>query len=149
LQDRFGDACLAIIEPTALAQFDESDCLRVAIELRLPIRLSDNLRIPIDLLAPNPVPESSFLRFQIQTVRDLLEDGDTMPFTVEDDPFDAEFGPPYFALFGIGHAGITEHIANRRTYSETVSLAQKLAPKVEFPAQPVFFARATETPNCG
>jgi len=149
LQDKFGDACLAVISPTALAQFDEADCLRVAIGLRLPIRLSENLRIPIDLQALNPVPESSFLRFRIQTVRDLLEDGDSTPFTAGDDPFDEEFGPPYFALFGVGHEGIPEHIADRRTYAEVVSLAQKLAPNVEFPIQPVFIARATGTPSCG
>jgi hypothetical protein len=140
LQDRFGEVCIAVLVPTALAQFDESDCLRIAIWLKLPIRLSENLRIPIDLQAPNPVRESSFLRFRIQTVRDLLEDGDTMPFTAEDDPFDEEFGPPYFALFGVGHEGITEHIADRRTYSKAVSLAQKLAPGIAFPEAPLFRA---------
>jgi hypothetical protein len=138
LEDKFGAACLAVILPSALAQFDETDCLRVAIGLRLPITLDDNLPLPIDLLAPNPVPGSQFREFRIQTVRNSLEDGDATPFTAADDPFDEEFGSPYFGLYGVGESGLLEHVADRNTFSDVVSLAQKLAPGVQFPLQPVF-----------
>jgi len=150
LEDRFGEACLTTILPTALADFDESDCLRIAIRLRLPIGLSDKLRIPIDLRASNPVPESSFLQFRIQTVRCLIEDNDTVPFTSEDEPFDDEFGPPYFGLYGVDREGLIEHIADRGTYSEAVSLIQKLAPGVAFPSVPTFRSpdKTSGSPDC-
>jgi hypothetical protein len=35
-------------------------------------------------------------------------------------------------LSGVNEDGTVEHIADRRTYSEILSLAKKLAPKVEF-----------------
>ena len=38
MEDKFGDTCLESILPSALAEFDDSDCLRVALRLRLPIR---------------------------------------------------------------------------------------------------------------
>lgn len=136
LQDRFGNACLADLFPTKLAVFDEPDCLRVALHLRLPVRLDDNLPLPILLRAPNPVTGSVFREIQIQTVRDSIEDGDAVPFTSDDDPFDEEFGPPYFGLYGIGEDGRLEHIADRQTYSQMLSLAQKLAPGVAFPTTP-------------
>jgi hypothetical protein len=150
LEDRFGAACLSVIVPTALAQFDESDCLCVAMRLGLPVRLSEGLRIPIDLHAPNPVTESSFFQFRIQTVRCMIEDDDTVPFTASDDPFDEEFGPPFFSLSGADRDGRLEHIADRRTYSEALSLAQKLAPGVAFPAAPTFRSadRAHNPPSC-
>ena len=37
LQDQFAQACLAAMFPTALAEFNEQDCLRVALYLRLPL----------------------------------------------------------------------------------------------------------------
>ncbi len=142
LEDKFGDACLAVILPDALAQFDETDCLRVAIGLRLPITLDDNLPLPIGVLAPNPTPGSPFREFRIQTVRNSLEDGDVVPFTAADDPFEEEFGSPYFGLYGVGEDGLLEHIADRQTYPEAVSLAEKLAPGVVFPRAPVFIPAA-------
>jgi hypothetical protein len=38
LEDRFGDACLGLRDPDWLAGFDEDDCLRIAYQLRLPMR---------------------------------------------------------------------------------------------------------------
>lgn len=38
LKDRFGDACLDLLEPDSLAGFDEDYCLRIAYQLRLPMR---------------------------------------------------------------------------------------------------------------
>lgn len=37
LQDRFGEACLAVVPPTTLESFNEFDCLRVALRLRFPV----------------------------------------------------------------------------------------------------------------
>lgn len=137
LEEQFGDACLADLLPTSLNVFDETDCLRVALRLRLPIRLDEKLPLPILVRAPNPVVGSVFREIQIQTVRNSIEDEDASPFTSEDDPFDEQFGPPYFALYGIAEDGLLEYIADRQTYSQILSLAQKLFPSV-FSNAPTF-----------
>ncbi len=141
LEDKFGETCLAIFSPGNLAQFDDSDCLRVAMSMRLPVILDDKLPVPIDVTALNPASGSPFRKFRIQTVRDSIEDGDTKPYSVDDEPFDEEFGRPYFGLYGVGDGGKVEHIADRKTYSEAVRLAEKLAPGVAFPNSPTFVSR--------
>jgi hypothetical protein len=125
LEDKFGEACLATLAPDSLGQFDDSDCLRVAMRLR----------------SSNPTPDSGFREFRIQTLRSLIEDGDAVPFTADDEPFDDEFGHPYFGLYGVDKDGLLEHIADRKTYSEAVRLAEKLAPGVAFPNSPAFISR--------
>lgn len=140
MEDKFGDACLECILPSTLAEFDADVCLRVALRLRLPIRADDTLRVPVDVRAPNPTAGSEFLEFRIRTVRDDLEADEVAPFTTDDDAFDEEFGPPYFALYGVGEDGLLEHIANRRTYSDALGLARNLAPGVTFPVKPICFA---------
>ncbi|MDD5261841.1 MAG: hypothetical protein PHD76_08335 [Methylacidiphilales bacterium] len=45
LEDKFGEGCLAMLSPDSLAQFNDSDCLRVAMRLRLPIKLNDKLPV--------------------------------------------------------------------------------------------------------
>jgi len=137
LEGKFGAACVNAMGAENLCNFDDSDCLRVALSLRLPVRLCDGLHIPIDLTAANPVPNSPFPAFRIQTVRELAEDHFCEAFTLDDDPFDDNFGPPHFALYGVGTDGLIEHIADRRTYSEALILAQKIAPGVLFPSNPV------------
>ena len=137
VEDRFGEACLESILPSALAAFDDSDCLRVALRLRLPIHADEKLRLPVDVRAPNPIGGSDFREFRIQTVRDHLDDGRVTPFTTDDDPFDEDFGPPYFALYGVGDDGLLEHIADREAYSDALNLAQKLAPGVVLPLKPI------------
>lgn len=67
-------------------------------------------------------------------MRDALDDEITEPFTLDDEPFDENFGAPYFGLYGVDAGGVLEHIADRRTYAESVSLAQKLAPGIVFGA---------------
>lgn len=136
MQDDFGEACMKMIRPMDLMRFDDIDCLRVALELKLPLKLSEGLRVPVDVHVTNPIPSSSFQQFRIQTVRDHLEDGDAHPFCVGDEPFDGEFGAPYFALFGVDIHGILEHIADRRTYAEVTALVRKLIPDVHFPEFP-------------
>jgi hypothetical protein len=140
LEDRFGEVCSAVLSDD-LAQFDDSDCLRVAMRLRLPIILDDKLPVPIDVTALNPVLGSPFREFRIQTVRDLIEDGDAIPYSADDEPFDEEFGPPYFSLYGVDEDGLLEQIADRKTYSEAMHLAEKLALGVAFPNSPTCVSR--------
>ncbi len=139
LEDRFGDACLASVVPSALAHFDDTDCLRVALRLRLPIQADDQLRVPVNVRALNPVAGSAFREFLIQTVRDDFDGGGVAPFTLDDDPFDEAFGSPYFGLYGVEEDGVVEHIGNRESYSAALSLAQKLVPGLAFPIKPICF----------
>jgi hypothetical protein len=136
LKDRFGETCLRVLLPSSLDHFDDDDCLRIALLLRLPVRVRDHLRVPVDIVADNPVSGSPFHAFRILTVRDRLEEDDTEPFTSDDEPFDEEWGIPYFALYGVGADGLREHIADRRTYAEAADLAQKLAPGLRLPVGP-------------
>lgn len=39
MEDRFGEACLALVLPSRLDRFDETDCLSIALTMRLPIKL--------------------------------------------------------------------------------------------------------------
>ncbi len=144
LEDKFGQACLARILPNALPQFNESDCLWIALHLRLPVMLNDAMPIPIDVTAPNPIAGTGFREFRIQTVRNLLEDGEVVPFVADDDPFDEEFGERYFGLYGVGEDGRLEHIADRKTYGEVFTLVQKLAPGIAFPNKPNFSPSRSE-----
>ena len=54
--NRFG-----LLEPGALAGFDEEDCLRVAYDLRLPLRGDGSLCLPFDVRAANPIADSACL----------------------------------------------------------------------------------------
>jgi len=100
--------------------------------------LDDKLTIPVDVIAPNPIGGTGFREFRIQTVRDSLEDGDTVLFVADDDPFDEEFGERYFGLYGVSEDGKLEHIADRKTYGEALILARKLAPEIAFPDKLTF-----------
>jgi len=133
LEDRFGDACVELVGAGGLVRFEDRDCLRVALRLRLPVSCSAAVIVPLKLEADNPVHGSVFRRFRIQTVRCTpVEDG-AVPMPVDDDPFDEEYGPPFFELHGIGVDCRLEHIADRRTYAEACELALKLAPGIAFP----------------
>jgi hypothetical protein len=138
LEDRFGEACLDLLPPTSLARFDESDCLRAALRLKLPVNIDSKLPVPFDLTLPNPVVNAGFREFKIQTIRDSSEDRIAVPFVAGDEPFDEEFGIPYFGVYGIDADGKLEHIADRRTFLEARDLVQKLAPGIEFPSAPTF-----------
>lgn len=133
LEDKFGKICLEVMLPTGLNAFDDSDCLRVAMRLHLPIIPNGMIPVPFDATATNPTPNSSFQKFRIQTVRNANEDNDVMPYTLDDEPFDDNFGQPYFGLYGVCEDGILEHIADRKTYLEILSVAKKLAPGIDFP----------------
>lgn len=139
LADKFGEAYLALLLPDSLAGFDEDDCMRIAFYLRLPLRADGSLCLPVDVRSANPIDGSEFKAFRIQTVRDILADSGVVPFTENGDPFDEEFGAPYFGIYGVGDDGLMEHIADRGTYLEALSLTRKLAPGIELPEEPVCF----------
>lgn len=138
LEDKFGEACLALLFPSELAQFDEGDCLWVALRLKLPVFLDDKLPIPLDVSARNPIDGTGFPEFRIQTMRNSVDDGEVIPFVSDDDPFDEAFGEHYFGLYGMRADGKLEHIADRKTYNEALDLARKLAPGIAFPNRPTF-----------
>jgi hypothetical protein len=54
LGKRFGSACLGVLVPTELAAFNEQDCLRVALRLKVPLSSGAKLPVPVDLTAQNP-----------------------------------------------------------------------------------------------
>jgi hypothetical protein len=141
LEDRFGTACLEVVAPDGLEEFDSSDCLRVALHLGLPVRAEDGLPVPVDVQAPNPVVGSEFQEFRIRTMRKEFEEQEAFPFTVSDDPFDEDFGAPYFAVYGVEEGGVLEHIADRKTYSAVLSLVRKLSPGVQLPLEPICISK--------
>ncbi len=138
LEDKFGAACVCVTGMETLHEFNERDCLRVSLHLRLPVRHSAGLPVPVDVTAANPIPNSPFPAFRIQTVRQVAEDDFCEAFTLSDDPFDDNFDPPHFALYGVGSDGLLEHIADRDTYAKTVTLARNLIPGITFPDTPPF-----------
>ena len=141
LEDRFGAACLEIMEADALAGFDADDCLRIAFKLRLPIRVDASLPLPLCVEASNPTAGAEFQRLRIQTVRrEWKEEGGVAAFTEDDDPFDENYSTPRCAIYGVAEGGL-EYIAERKTYAEARALLTKLLPGIGFPEEVVAFAR--------
>jgi hypothetical protein len=136
LEDKFGDAFLKVSFPTCLTEFDSVGCLRVAMVLRLPVRVIEGLPVPVNLTAANPLALSPFRHFQIRTVRRHNQDNDISQYTPSDEPDDDEFGAVFFGLYGLEQDGVAEHIADRDSYAEAVALAGKLAPGIQFPHAP-------------
>ncbi len=130
LEDNFGEACLQVMSLSVLHEFNESDCLRVAMKLKLPVQIDNNLPVPVDVKCSNPVLDSPFKQFRIQTERDEVGGNGSAIFTSADDPFDEDFGWPYFGLYGITQDEKAELITHRKTYGETVNLLRKLAPGI-------------------
>ncbi len=138
LEDRFGEAAVAVLGgPDSLLDFDAGSCLRVANRLRLPVRTDAGLPVAVNVTAENPAAGAAFGSFRIQTVRRSLFDDRVEAFTVDDDPFDNEWSPPYLSLFGVEVDDLLEHIADRATYSAAVKLARKLAPGIVFDPRPI------------
>jgi hypothetical protein len=136
LEDKFGDAFLKVSFPTCLTEFDSMGCLRVAMELALPVRVVDGLPVPVDLTSANPNPASPFRHFQIRTVRRHNQDNEIFQYTPRDEPDDEDFGAVFFGLYGLEVDGVAEHIADRDSYAQAVALAGKLAPGIQFPPTP-------------
>lgn len=141
LEDRFGAACLEVMDADSLAGFDGDDCLRIAFKLRLPLRVDGSLPLPVCVEAPNPLAGAGFQRLRVQTVRqDLDEDGGIVPFTEDDDPFDEDFGAPFFGIFGVDEDGLPKPIADRNTYQAARGLLEKLLPGMGFPEEVIAFS---------
>ena len=128
LEERFGKACLEMMNTRALASFDADDCLRVAFRLRLPIWENGELPIPINVVVDNSFAESAFKAFRIQTVRNLLAEPLVLPYTDSSDPFDENLGERYFGIYGIDEDGLLEHISDRGSYGLARELVLKLIP---------------------
>lgn len=132
IEHSFGAHCVFVVGVTNLLQFDDRSCLRIALRLGLPLKATEHLPVPMDASAPNPVVDSAFPTFRIQTVRRIAGTDSYEPFTVDDDPFDERFDAPEFALYGIAEDGLLEHIADRHSLRDAVDLAEKIAPGVRF-----------------
>lgn len=133
LGERFGETCVEYVTVDSFDDFDEADCLRVAMRMRLPIKLDTGLLVPLDVATENSMPNSTFRAFRIRTVRLMTEDDEVTGFGMDDDPDDVRFGPPFCGLYGVGKDGLMEHIADRRNYMEAVVLAEKLGIGAGFP----------------
>lgn len=142
LDERFGAVCLEIMEADRLAGFDAEDCLRVAFKLRLPMWVDGSLPLPFCVEAPNPHDGAGFQRLRIQTVRlGLDEDGGAEAYTEDDDPFDENYGTPFFGIYGVDENGLLDSIAKVETYQEARGLLEKLLPGLGFPAEGIAFSR--------
>jgi hypothetical protein len=142
LQDRFGDACIEVMDAGSFGQFDADDCLRVALKLWLPIRVDGLLPLPVCVESPNPLMKAEFQTLRIQTVRqELDENGGMVPFTEDDDPFDENYEAPIYGIYGVRSDGCWEHIAFRKSYHEARALVTALLPGIDVPEQVVAFVR--------
>lgn len=137
MEDRFGTACVEVSDVWALAGFDKTDCLRIAQHLQLPLFYEEGPLLPLEVRARNPVAGSAFTELGIQTLRYSRLDEEDEPFRTGDDPWEEDCDPPCLALCGISAEGQWEPIARLATYREARSLAQKLAPGIDFPEKPV------------
>jgi hypothetical protein len=137
LEEHFGNACLDLRRPDELEMFDHTDCLRLALQLGLPVYGGGQYPVPLVVHARHPVAESNFKEFRIQTMRNGFGSSDVSPLTVEDNPFDTNFDSPFYALYGVDPEGLLEHIADRSSYGEIRKLAQNLAPGVAIPVRPI------------
>lgn len=141
LEDRFGEVCLETLNADSIGGFDSEDCLRIALRLRLPMGADGSLSLPISVEAPNPIAGAEFHRLRIQTIRrELDEVGDIATFAEGDDPFDENYGEPFFGVYGVRTDGRLEHIADRRTYHEARTLLTALLPGIDFPERVVAFS---------
>ena len=70
MEDRFGAACVEVMGAENLASFNDSDCLRVALRLRLPVKLSAGFCIYIETICQGPVPivsdENGYVVFETE-----------------------------------------------------------------------------------
>ncbi len=136
IADHFGAAWLSVADAYSLADFNNDDCLRVAWELCLPIRPVAGIILPVEVRAKNPNPHSPFVELRIQTTKTSVNGRDIQPFTACDELFNEESASPAYSLYGQLISGECEHIAERTSYKEIVTLAQKLIPEIHFPGTP-------------
>lgn len=141
LEDQFGSACLDTMRADALTGFDRDDCLRVALRLRLPLLADGSLPLPLCIEAPNPLARAAFKKLRIQTVRrELYKEGGMFPFTEADDPFNKNFGPPIYGIYGVGADDLLDHISDCESYASARKLLAKLLPGIGFPEEMTVFS---------
>lgn len=134
LQDRFGKTCLELFPPQFLFEFHEDDCLPIALALRVPVIVDDVLRVPMQITVKNPHDGSGFTAYRIATYRNLIEDNnEPCTFSVDCEPYDENYGDPYFRLSGLAGDQQEVPIADRATYAEVLALARKIAGHFSFP----------------
>ena len=136
LGDQFGPALLQTLDLAKLKSFEEGDCLRVATRLGLPLRLTADIVLPINIRALNPVANSVFKELQILAVRQCELDGSLVPLRLDDDA-DEHWGDVVFGLYGIRNDGLAEHISVRTNYASARDLAVALSPGIDFPEEPI------------
>lgn len=151
LEEQFGAACLKRVELEDLASFDEEDCPFIAMLLKLPLFYTDDpglpavafrqnqpSRLPLDLIAVNPVKGSEWKHWRIQTTWVPLIDQDTVEvMAYGDDPFDTEHMPVEISLYGIKADGLAEHVQDFDKYAQAVKFVRSVSPGVEFPSKPI------------
>jgi hypothetical protein len=137
LEDYFGAACLEVRSAESMTPFDESDCLKVAMELRLPVWVDDALPLALDVSGAHPMAFAAFRKLRIQTVRKCPATGEFEVFVPGDDPFYPEWNEPRYSLYGVDEEGRCEHIADRDTYQSARVLAESLIPGIHLPVRPM------------
>lgn len=123
--ERFRLACLAWMVLEALEGFDDQDSVSVATNMNVPLVYREGFGLPLDLMVPNPVTESAFEHWRIQTVRWDAEVESMVPVRYGDDPRDADAEPLVVALYGIEAAGRLEHVRDSKTCADLVSLTSR------------------------
>lgn len=141
LEDKFGAACLQHMRVEDLSGFDAEDCAAVAMQLLLPLHYQEQPRLPLDVVAPNPVPASPFTHWRIQTIRCLSGDDSFEPMIYGDDPFDPEYEPSILALYGVNAEGLAEHVKDFERYADALTFVTKIAPWVDLPSEPIVKAQ--------
>ena len=146
LHDNFGSACASVVSPLDLASFAAEACLRIALRMNIPLRIDSDLPVPLFAECQNPIVGSGFRFVRIQRVPKPSDGISACADTSADEPFAASHGQPYCSLYGVYDDGQLEHIASRQTYSETLALANALAPGADFVAS--YAHRQRAMPRC-
>jgi hypothetical protein len=98
LEERLGDACIEVMGPECFVSFDEMDCLRVALHLKLPVKVLVGLAVPVNFAEDNTNAESPFCQLQIRTVRQFEPEGDVRQYGIGDEPDDPDYGAIVYGL---------------------------------------------------
>jgi hypothetical protein len=132
LEMELGKTCLELLGLEALPKFGADDALPVALRLQLPLKPETKRKIPLHVHAANPIPEATFSRLYIRTMREACDGSGIYPFTEGDDPCDPDFGVPFYGVYGVDSSGMSEHIVDRSTHSDAVAIVEKLIPGIHF-----------------
>jgi hypothetical protein len=132
LEMELGKTCLELLGLEALPKFGDDDALQVALRLQLPLKPGAKRWIPLHVHAANPIPGATFTGLYIRTMREAKDGSGVYPFTEKDEPFDPNFGVPFYGIYGIDSSGMSEHITDRSTRSDAIAIVEKLLPGIHF-----------------